>query len=121
MKKSAVLSALLLMFALLFVVLSSCADPAKDLLGRWETTIEAKDLGKVKMVYHFTDKGEIFLEQKDSDTIPFSIPFGTFSVKKDQLAIVSDSVEKVFTYQVKGEKLTLSFPEEPDLIFEKIS
>lgn len=120
MKKSVIVLALFLLFAFLFVFLSSCSGPEAELLGRWETSIDSRDLGKVKMVYHFTREGEIFLEQKQSDEIPFSIPFGTFSVEKEKLVIVSDGVEKEFSYEIKGEKLTLSYPDEPDLVFEKI-
>lgn len=120
MKKRVVISALLVVLSLSFVFLSACSSTEEALLGRWETSVEAKDLGTVKMVYHFSEDGQIFLEQKNSDAIPFSIPFGTYSVKKDQLTIVSDGVEKVFQYTVKGKKLTLSYPDEPDLVFTKI-
>lgn len=121
MKKSVKLSAFLLLFALLFVFFASCSTPGEEILGRWETTIESQEYGKVKMVFHFTEEGEIFLEQKQSDEIPFSIPFGTFCVaEKGKVLIVSDEVEKEFSYKIEGEKLTLSYPDEPDLVFEKI-
>lgn len=120
MKKSIAISVLFVLTLCSFIVLSSCAVPENQLLGRWETTIESKDLGNIKMVYHFTEEGEIFLEQKNSDAIPFSIPFGTYRVEKEKLIIISDGVEKPFTYSVKEGKLTLSYPDEADLVFMKI-
>lgn len=119
MKKRAILSIVLLL-CVCSLILSSCASCEKEIWGRWETTIESGDLGKVKMVYHFTESGEIFLEQNNSDEIPFSIPFGTYTVEEDMLIISSDGTEKAFYYEIKGDILTLSYPDEPDVVFEKI-
>ena len=120
MKKYAIFLAVFLCLALSLALFSSCSDPEAALYGRWETTIEDEELGKVQMVYHFTKEGEIFLEQKNGDAIPFSIPFGTYSAEKDVIKIVSEGVEKEFSYKISGEILTLSHPDEADLVFYKI-
>ena len=120
MKKYAVVLAVFLCLALSFAFFCGCSDPEADLYGRWETEIEDEQLGKVHMVYHFTREGQIFLEQKNGDTIPFSIPFGTFTADKGSIKIVSEGSEKTFSYQISEEILTLSCPNEPDLVFQKI-
>ena len=104
----------------LLALFVSCASHRSAVAGRWETRIEDEELGTISMVYHFTEDGEIFLEQKKDDTIPFSIPFGTFFVKGEQLTIESDGVQKVYTFSVKEGTLTLSEEGQPDLVFTQI-
>ena len=101
------------------ISLVSCAAGASP-EGRWEITIEDEELGEVRMVYHFTDDGKINLEQKKGDEIPFSIPFGTYFVKGEQLTIESDGVRKVYTFSVEGGELTLSEEGQKDLVFTRI-
>ena len=67
---------LCLCLVLILPFLFSCTRADSDLIGRWETEIVDEELGKFSMVYHFTEEGEIFLEQKKGAEIPFSIPFG---------------------------------------------
>ena len=72
------------------------------------------------MVYHFTEEGEIYLEQKKGDVIPFSIPFGTFRVKGEKLLMESDGVESEYTFSVSDATLTLSQEGEEDVVFRKV-
>lgn len=98
----------------------ACASPNKDLVGRWEITIEDEELGSIDMVYHFTEDGLINLEQKDGDQIPFSIPFGSFSVEKETLTIFSDGETSVYAFFVTNGTLTLSAKGEEDLVFKRV-
>lgn len=100
--------------------LAACDSKAKSLAGRWETTIEDEELGKVVMVYHFTEDSQIFLEQKKGDTIPFSIPFGTYSVKGDALTIKSENREETYAFSVTAETLILSVKGQEDLVFTRV-
>lgn len=114
----------LLAFCMLLILplcmLSCGGNEGKELLGRWETQIEDEELGKLSMVYHFTEDGEIFIEQKQGDAIPFSIPFGTWRVEGDRVTIESDGKEETFTFSVQGSKLTLSDPDEESMFFHRI-
>ena len=120
MKKTARCVTLFCLALLLILpVITSCTS-SHELLGRWETVIEDEELGKVVMVYHFTEKGEIFLEQKKGDTIPFSIPFGCYSVKGSELVIESDGAKDTFTFSVSSGVLTLSRQGQKDLVFTRV-
>ncbi|MBQ3074489.1 MAG: hypothetical protein IJC26_00340 [Clostridia bacterium] len=106
---------------LLPLVFLSCEKgDASALLGRWETTGTDEELGNYSMVYHFTEDGEIFIEQKQGDTIPFSIPFGTWEVQGKEVTIISDGTQRTFTFSVQGSELTLSGEGEESLIFHRI-
>ena len=98
----------------------SCGTAVEKPVGRWQTEISDEDLGTVLLVYRFTEEGEIFLEQGDTDEVPFSIPFGTYSVSGEKMTIVSDGAAKEFTFSVKEKILTLSAEGESDMVFEKI-
>ena len=87
------------LFVLIFCF-SSCSSAMEQVVGRWETQIQDENLGSLAMVYHFTEEGEIFLEQKQGDQISFSIPFGAFSVSGDQITIESEGSKSVYTFQV---------------------
>ncbi len=111
------------LLAILFLCsfsLTSCADEADRIVGRWETRIEDESLGSVDMVYHFTENGNIFLEQKEGDTTPFSIPFGTWSLKGEYMTIVSNGEENRFTFSVSEDALILKQEGEEDLVFYKV-
>lgn len=113
-------SVLLLITLVIFsFVLSSCGGGVKP-VGRWQTELEDEDLGKVSLVYRFTEDGEIFLEQGNADEVPFSIPFGTYSVSGSKMIIVSDGVEKEYTFSVEEEKMILSSEGDPDMIFQRV-
>ena len=111
---------LLFLCVLVLFSLSSCAREETALLGRWEITISDEELGNVDLVYHFTEEGKIFLEQKDGDQIPFSIPFGTFSVDGENVTITSDGKTSVYHFLLEEDVLTLSSPEESDLVFHRV-
>ncbi len=112
--------ALLSLLALLFPFLFSCTSSGAPLVGRWEIEIRDEELGNFSMVYHFSEDGEIYLEQKTGDAVPFSIFFGTWSVKKDQVTIQGDGKKDVFYFSVSENTLTLSRKGEEDLIFRKV-
>jgi len=121
--KRVCLQALALCFLLLlpFVILSCDRETGKtELLGRWETEMVDEELGNFSMVYHFTENGEIFIEQKQGDTIPFSIPFGTYRVEGNRVTIESDGTEDTFTFSVKEDELTLIREGEESLVFYRI-
>lgn len=99
---------------------SSCAADGGALVGRWEISIETEELGEVLMVYHFTENGQINLEQKQGDQIPFSIPFGTFVVEGDEITVFSDGKSSVYTFSVTNETLTLSAEGEEALVFHRV-
>ena len=118
MKKAFVISlAFLLLFSFAF---TSCSDPKDQIVGRWETEIEDEALGNVDMVYHFTKEGSIYLEQREGDTIPFSIPFGTWVLEGDQITISSNGEENRFTFSVSRDTLILKQSGQEDLIFKKV-
>ena len=118
LKKAFVISlAFLLLFSFAF---TSCSDPKDQIGGRWETEIEDETLGNVYMVYHFTGEGSIYLEQREGDTIPFSIPFGTWVLKGDQITISSNGEENRFTFSVSRDTLVLKQSGQEDLIFKKV-
>ena len=110
----------LICLLILPLALSSCAGNGERLYGRWETRAVDEELGTFSMVYHFTEDGEIFIEQKQGDTIPFSIPFGTWSARGDRVTIRSDGEEKTFTFSVDKDELTLSGEGEDSLVFHRI-
>ena len=121
MKRGAVRGVLLCLFVLLALILLACQSAsAASLCGRWETELNDRELGTLSMVYHFTEDGEIFIEQKQGDTIPFSIPFGSYSVDGNRVTIESDGTEETFTFSVQGSELTLSREGEESLIFHRI-
>ena len=113
---------LCLLLALTMILpLASCGrDEGKALLGRWETELSDEELGTFSMVYRFTEKGEIFVEQKQGDTIPFSIPFGTWSVKGDRVTIESEGSSKTFSFSLHGSELTLLGEGEERTVFHRI-
>ena len=120
-QRSVRLAALILLVSFLFLSLLSCSTRgSKALCARWETEISDPDLGKFSMVYHFTEEGEIYLEQKKGDVIPFSIPFGTFRVEGEKLVMESDGAENVYTFSVSDTTLTLSQEGKEDLVFRKV-
>ncbi len=110
----------LICLLLLPLVFLSCATPATELFGRWETEVVDEELGSLSMVYHFTEEGEIFIEQKQGDTIPFSIPFGTWVVRGNRVTICSDGEEKTFTFSVNGQQMILTGEDEKELVFHRI-
>ena len=112
--------ALALFLLLVSVFVFSCGVTAEKPVGRWQTEISDEDLGTVLLVYRFTEEGEIFLEQGDADEVPFSIPFGSYSVSGEKMTIVSDGAAKEFTFSVTEKILTLSAEGEEDMVFEKI-
>lgn len=109
-----------LLFSLPFALLSCGQTEGEELIGRWETEMEDEELGTFSIVYHFTEEGEIFVEQKQGDAIPFSIPFGTWSATGNELTIESDGTEKTFSYSVQGSELTLSEEGEESTVFHRI-
>lgn len=109
-----------LLLSLPLVLLSCNQTEGKELLGRWETEMEDEELGKFSIVYHFTEDGEIFVEQKQGDAIPFSIPFGTWFVKGNEVTIESDGTEKTFTFSVQGSELVLNGEDEESTVFQRI-
>ncbi|MBE6712075.1 MAG: hypothetical protein E7580_01000 [Ruminococcaceae bacterium] len=111
---------LALVLLLPFAFLSCSNADHKALVGRWETEGSDEELGTYSMVYHFTEEGEIFVEQKQGDDIPFSIPFGSWYAEGNRLTIKSDGTEKTFTFSVSDSKLTLSKKGEESLIFHRI-
>ncbi len=110
----------LLIFALLCGVLISCSTPGKELVGRWEIDIQDEELGNFSMVYHFKEDGEIYLEQKTEDVVPFSIFFGIWSVEGEKLVIQGDGKKDTFSYSVTDTELTLSREGEETLNFRKV-
>ena len=112
----AALAALVIVFS--FFVLS-CGGGIKP-VGRWKTEILEEELGSIYLVYRFTEEGEIFLEQGDGDEIPFSIPFGTYSVSGESMTIVSDGVEQEYTFSVEENRLTLSSEGAEDMVFTRV-
>ncbi len=110
---------LCLCLVLILPFLFSCTRADSDLIGRWETEIVDEELGKFSMVYHFTEEGEIFLEQKKGAEIPFSIPFGTFSVNQNKLVVQSDGKETSFTFSVSENELILSDEKKNEIVFHR--
>ncbi len=110
----------LLVFALLCTALVSCSSPRKELVGRWEIDIEDEELGNFSMVYHLKEDGDIYLEQKTDDVVPFSIFFGTWSVEGEKILIQGDGKKDTFSYSVTDTELTLSREGEEDLFFRKV-
>ena len=118
MKRSfAVLMAVLFLSSFSLI---ACSVKEDRIVGRWETRIEDEDLGKVDMVYHFTEDGKIYLEQREGDTIPFSIPFGTWVLEGQHMTIVSNGEENRFTFSIVGDTLLLKQKGEEDLVFHKV-
>ncbi|MBR5295356.1 MAG: hypothetical protein IKU24_02060 [Clostridia bacterium] len=109
-----------MVFILLAFLLSACSSVEKDLVGRWEIQIQDEELGEFSMVYHFSENGEIYLEQKNGDVVPFSIFFGTWSLEKDRLILQGDGKKDVFSFSCTEEELTLSREGEEDLVFHKV-
>lgn len=121
MKKVLFRTAVLCLLLPIVLVLLSCSqNDGKELFGRWETEMTDEELGKFSIVYHFTEDGEIFVEQKQGDAIPFSIPFGTWSAKGDRVTIESDGTTKTFTFSVRGAELTLRGEGEESTVFHRI-
>ena len=120
--KRIVLRILLLCLLLSFpFVLLACGQTEETaLLGRWETEMEDEELGRFSIVYNFTEDGEIFVEQKQGDAIPFSIPFGTWSVKGNKVTIESDGTKKTFSFSVRGSELTLLGEGDETAVFQRI-
>ncbi len=118
MKKQSLVALLLVFLCLLS--LASCSSSEQSLVGRWEISIEDEALGTVDMVYHFTEEGKINLEQKAGDEIPFSIPFGTFSVQGENLTICSDGKNSQYQFFVTNDTLTLSAKDQEPLVFHRI-
>lgn len=118
MKRSVavLLAVMLLCSAFLF----SCSSPADRIVGRWETEISDEKLGNARMVYHFTEKGEIYLEQREGDTVPFSIPFGTWEWEDGKIRIVSNGEENRFAFSLTENCLTLTPEDGPELVFQKV-
>ncbi len=109
----------LVALALLFLV--ACSPSVSPLVGRWETEIEDETLGSMNLVYRFTDDGEVFLEQGEGDEISFSIPFGSYQIRDDQLTISSDGTESVYIFSVTDGQLKLSQSGEETLVFQRLS
>ncbi|MBR2635300.1 MAG: hypothetical protein IKD31_06945 [Clostridia bacterium] len=117
------IAAVIGLMAALLLVLSSCGNSAsqKALIGRWETEISDPTLGKILMVYRFSEEGEIFLEQTEGDVISFSIPFGEYEVKKNQITITSDGASSFYTFSVSETELIFRQEGEEALRFRRIS
>jgi uncharacterized protein (TIGR03066 family) len=98
----------------------SCSDEKAVLVGRWETQIEDEEIGKFSMVYHFTEEGKIFLEQKKGAEIPFSIPFGTYQVEGDRVVVQSDGKEISFTFSVSENQMTFLDSSKNEVVFKRI-
>ena len=121
MKHCLLRSIALILCAIVFLsFLSACSREQQDLVGRWETQIEDEEIGKFSMVYHFTENGEIFLEQKKGAEIPFSIPFGTYQAEGTRLTVQSDGKETFFTFTVSEGRLVLADSEKNEVVFERI-
>ncbi len=121
MKRASLRLRMLCFLLILPLMLLSCGqNEGKELLGRWETRIEDQELGTLSMVYHFTEDGEIFIEQKQGDAIPFSIPFGSFQVSGDTVTIESDGKAETYTFSVEGSELTLSAKGQEGMVFHRI-
>lgn len=121
MKRFLLRSVALFLCAVCFIfLLPSCAKQEKALVGRWETQIEDEEIGKLSMVYHFTEEGEIFLEQKKGAKIPFSIPFGTYRIDGDRVTVQSDGEETSFTFSVSDRTLTLIDSDQNEVVFQRI-
>ena len=121
MKRILFRSGVLLLCLFVFcAVLFSCEKKDPELVGRWETQIEDEDLGRFSMVYHFTEEGKIFLEQKKGAEIPFSIPFGNYQVQGNKVLIESDGEETSFTFSVSENELKLVDPEKNEVVFLRI-
>lgn len=113
-------SAALMLLVLVFVFsVVSCGVRAEKPVGRWQTEIRDEELGSVSLVYRFTEEGEIFLEQGGADEVPFSIPFGTYSVSGEKLTIVSDGVAKEYTFSVEEDVLVLSDEDAEETVFTR--
>lgn len=119
MKRSLRIFALVLCIATVFCALFSCSS-ADALVGRWEIGLEDEELGRMTVIYHFHEEGKIYLEQRQGDQIPFSIPFGTYSAKGDQLTIESEGDRSVYTFSVNENTLTLSDPAGETLVFRRV-
>ncbi len=111
---------LCILLSLPFVFLACGKADGTELFGRWETEMVDEELGRFSIVYHFTEQGEIFIEQKQGDAIPFSIPFGTWTAKGNTVTIESDGTEETFTFSVQGTELLLSQGEKANLVFRRI-
>lgn len=112
-------TALLLTLLLLALFCLSCtASPA--LVGRWQTEVEDEELGKILLVYHFTEENEIFLEQKNGDEIPFSIFFGTYHVQGDTIVIDDKNSTTQFTFSVDQNHLSFFLDGKRQMIFERV-
>ena len=120
MKKRNAVVLVWLLLTLLIVSLVSCSSAEKDLVGRWEIQIQDKELGEFSMVYHFSENGEVYLEQKNGDVVPFSIFFGTWSVEKEGLILQGDGKKDTFSFSLKEDTLTLSREGEEDLVFHRV-
>ena len=97
---------MVLLLVLCLFCLFSCAS-SLTVVGRWQTEVEDEELGKTLLVYHFTEDGEIFLEQKQGDQIPFSIYFGTYRTDGDTILI--DDGTSTVQYDFSLEENDLSF------------
>ncbi len=100
--------------------LFACSSPADGIVGRWETEISDEELGNAMMVYHFTEKGEIYLEQREGDTVPFSIPFGTWELQEGTIRIVSNGEENRFAFSLTENSLTLTPEDGSELVFRRV-
>ena len=120
MNRARLRAAALICLLLLPLVFLSCANTGDVLPGRWETKFENKELGSLSMVYHFTEEGEIFIQQKQGYTIPFCIPLGTWAARGDRVTISSDGGENTFTFSVNGDELTLSEEGGETMVFHRI-
>jgi len=112
-------------FAILLALLSllafsSCSSLDQKLIGRWETRLVDEDLGEMTIVYRFTEEGEIYLEQRQGDEIPFSILFGTYLTEKEKLIIESDGSESVYRYSVSDGELVLLQEGEDAIRFHRV-
>ena len=118
MKKTLAISLAFLVFV--SFSFTACSSQKDQIVGRWETEIEDEALGNVDMVYHFTEEGSIYLEQREGDTIPFSIPFGTWVLEGEEITISSNGEENRFTFSVSRDTLILKQEGQEDLIFQKV-
>ncbi len=112
---------LFLAISLILLCVSSCSPEKERLLGRWETRIQDEELGSVDLVYHFTEDGQVRLEQKEGDTIPFSIPFGTFTLSGDRITIDSDGKTSSFTFSLSSEELVLVSEDQNEIRFHRLA
>lgn len=118
--KRALLLILCLLTVISLIACSSGGQTAK-LIGRWESRVEDSELGDFVLIYHFTEEGEICLEQKQEDKIAFSIPSGTWKVEKDDTVVLEmDGKRDTFTFSVSETQLVLSREGMQDLIFDRV-